>query len=414
MRTLIICLLSPQLLIKMYIASVINYIRKELKSDTDFTFYSITDKKDPEEGYDCIIIDATILLRPYRAMYRFDKLFDVVGRYSSARKILLTHDLHDWSFTESVRYDPNNLRPVLDNTEGKRVLRDIVTRLGVTGIIFYYYCTQSLYLKNYLPSVRDWYVLDHSVDTELFRLHTKKNITKKYDVLFYSSKACDAYPVRYRLLEICRKLKLRIMVVDYSKGIRGKQLAMLINESWLTIACTLRYGYAVQKYLEIPSAFSVVLGDANRQVDRMLGDAMIRVDPGDSDDEIAKLIRYYLANPGLLVYLSSIGMRRVHKTHGYNRYADDLRRVVFGDAENLKYDQSMLSSLTEKKKHKYTEIHLGSVIPPGDYVIESEDDIQEDLTGDEYTVNGINYRVVCCTGYKQTQESRVCIYGVTL
>lgn len=356
---------------KMYIATIIEYITKQLK---DIMFYNLAEKKVLPHDVDIIIIDATIFLKPYRILYNYKRLETIMQQYTGKRVILLTHDLHDWSFSRNIKYDKNNLVPILHETPDKKDIYELIKSIGVTDLIFYYYAPQSEYFKKYLNYIDRFYVIDHAIDNTIFNKRPNRTYTKKYDILFYSSHVRKAYPVRYRLLDICKKMGLIVKVIDYHKGIRGKKLSDLINQSWIVIACTLTYSYFVQKFIEIPASFSVVLGDANKQVHRSLGRNMIYVDPDEQDDKIKEKIKRYLEHPELLVYMSSVGHRMMHRTHTYKNYAKSLLDVINNpETSQYLYDDTMIGKQPiEPKPYNSIEIHLKKTsinLPEGDYLI---------------------------------------------
>ena len=101
---------------------------------------------------------------------------------------------------------------------------------------------------------------EHYIDTTVFKDYDLK---KKYDILMYGNISGKYYPLRkrlFKLLQIIRpycRIKMISNPEDYKlngteKTYIGKDLAMLINQSYFTIGCAGRSTFGKQ-YEELPS-----------------------------------------------------------------------------------------------------------------------------------------------------------------
>ena len=110
----------------------------------------------------------------------------------------------------------------------------------------------------------------------------------------------DFYPLRVKLENIIKnnthKYKVKILpesTIDSSK-IVNEDLAKLINQSYLTIACSSIADVLLHKHLEIPASKSVILGSYPSDYKKLFAGNIVEVNEFMSDDMILSIIDSYL------------------------------------------------------------------------------------------------------------------------
>jgi hypothetical protein len=304
-------------------------------NNMDFINTYSLDKISNPNCYKTIIIDAIIFSFFSRPHYNINDLYDLMAKYNG-RVILKTLDLHEWTFCMTEEYRRNYIC-VTEETNDKILMKELFKKCKVTDITFYYYCPQSIYWTEYFADiVKRFYIIPHAIYDEF----CTSNSVKTYDILYYGSTNYALYPFRKRLIDICNKLDIRLKIITRKKNAAfGKTLYEEISKAWLTIATySENYSYLVQRYLEIPAASSVILGNMNKQGYDILGDNYIHVDNSMSDGNIMDIIACALGNKSKLLDMS----RKCHdlvKDLTYENYVDKFMSIVDNVDNEFEFDK---------------------------------------------------------------------------
>jgi len=165
-------------------------------------------------------------------------------------KILLIHDLHDYTFDDKF-------------------------------VGFFNYCTKikidyisSLYSDNYEFKIIKSnmenrgigiYVIPHLIDETIYHSY---NESKIYDIIFYGTVSDNCYAFRKRLLEIIQKYKIqyrwKVRVISYNE-LTTHALSKEINKAYIAIASRSSYDYFLMKYIEIGLSNTLIAGDIPTQ-----------------------------------------------------------------------------------------------------------------------------------------------------
>ena len=224
----------------------------------------------------------------------------LLDRLAGTRNLVfMTSDLHYWSiFPQNVDaeiFTRKTLSPA-DNQYDQ--LFEMFDHLGIRHLITNYDCPELTRIRSLRPALNT-YVIDLHVDTDIFRDY---GLRKKYDLIVYGSLAPQVYPFRARvcrLLTTSRQFKtlyVKSPPARFRRSIFGKRLARKINQSRLALATVSNFDYLVEKYFEIPSCRSVVLGNMNSQGRSIFGNDYVHIDNLMTDRRILGVIGDALAD----------------------------------------------------------------------------------------------------------------------
>jgi hypothetical protein len=352
--------------------------------------------------YDVVIIDSLLFVAT------FGKIDNLEGQLAFLKpiknKVMLFHDLHDYSL--SVISNVSGAVDVILNNKNKVKLFDFFEQIGITHTISIYDCMEHDYYMSYFGDIiRKGYLLSHSYDPNIFKY---RNNNKIYDVLIYGSMAPSVYPLRGKLCELCNNMNLRVKTcpTDYyyrETGPCEERLSDLINQSWLCISSVSIFSYFVRKYLEIPAAGSVILGNINDQGRLLIGHNLIEVNLSYSNELIRSIILYYLNNKPLLAHLCAKGIDLVshytyeQKAHQFGEICDSIR----SEKDNM-YEYGVINEKVkqvDKNTYDYRllEIDVGDnfiqIDTAGDYCMTSDNlvTINEDISVFTTNDSGVVY-----------------------
>jgi hypothetical protein len=150
----------------------------------------------------------------------------------------------------------------------------------------------------------------HFINTNIYKDY---KLPKIYDILLYGSIEKKIYPFRNRLYYLLKNntSRFNVKIIEYTnyllikgdKYTKGKDLAKLINQSYICIATKSIHNLFVKKYLEIPACNSVICGDIPSDYENLLKDNMIEINDKMSDDKILNILEENLKNKeGLMKY----------------------------------------------------------------------------------------------------------------
>lgn len=330
-ETLFIMCRHPKIRNSIHMHHISMILTKKMYTLVDIVNVFSLDKIPNINKYKTIILDSLVFSYFSRPYYNIDDLYAKLKDFRG-RVILKTLDIHEWSFVTSKEYH-GIYKPILEDTNDKRMIKEILKKCNVSEMTFYCYCPESVYWTQYFADIiNKFYIINHGIYKEFMR----DGMNKKYDVLFYSSSVKKLYPFRYRILDICRTMDIRLRVIDRKEHIIEDRLYEEINKSWLTIATHSTYSYLVQKYFEIPASSSVPLGNMNGHGKSIFGDNYININESMSDDEIKKIITDALNNKEKLTDIIKKNYEIV-KHHTFDDYVDNLMSVVNQDASHLEF-----------------------------------------------------------------------------
>ena len=114
---------------------------------------------------------------------------------------------------------------------------------------------------------------------------------------------------------------MNVNQIDYNKT---------INKSILCIACTSKHEYRLGKYVEIPMAGSVIVGDLPYEDKQSFSKFVIEVNMKMSDFEILSKIEKYLENKEEIEKMKKIGLKWA-KQYNTKNYVDKLIKTLYKD-----------------------------------------------------------------------------------
>ena len=225
-----------------------------------------------------------------------------------------------------------------------------------TDGIIYWYRNHSVFhsYSRKFPRKHITHVGSRYTNTDVFR---DRGLEKKYDILLYGSRVyhyeykreeIDAiqdyirqyethtntvvdehtkisfYPLRCKLESVLNNIrdKYRIKIVPescYDSKVANEELSTLINESYMTVACSSIADVLLHKYLEIPASNSVILGDIPSDYKEVFEGNIVEVNAFMSLDEIQSIIENALQEKAVLVEKGKRLHDIVHMDHNLRR-----------------------------------------------------------------------------------------------
>ena len=199
------------------------------------------------------------------------------------------------------------------------------------------YLNYSTMYKN--DNSKKFYYIPHHAKPEIFRKIDNSNQNKDIDILISGIVNEKHYPFKYRIFNLIKnnpRLKKYNIVThkhpNYSNNISFLNVNQIeyneiINKSKLCLACTSRYNYRLGKYVEIPMAGSLILGDLPFEEKDEFKKFIINIENDMSDDDIINTIIYNLENYNSIKYKEKIGIEwsKNHTTENYvNKFIDQI------------------------------------------------------------------------------------------
>ena len=160
---------------------------------------------------------------------------------------------------------------------------------------------------------------------------------KPIDVLLTGAIDRKIYPLRFRFERMIRTGAFHPYDAVHEKhpGYRlndpnkeAVRYAKLLGSAKVCLADTSKYGYAAEKYHEIPACGSVLCGNVPRERQGDFRSFMIEVNEAWPDAKIVQHIKRYLAQPHEIVSRSSYGYGYVHSNFTVDHYARELLNVL--------------------------------------------------------------------------------------
>lgn len=185
---------------------------------------------------------------------------------------------------------------------------------------------------------KQFYYIPHCSNDNIFKpLHKEKTI----DILISGVTKQTHYPLKYRVSNLIIKHKgdkLRNFNIYVHKHPSYRSESSfenvnqicyneIINQSKLCLVCSSKHKYRLGKYVEIPMAGSVLLGDLPFE-DPQFSDFVVEINEKMSDDQILNVIVNTLQNKKALDEKREIGLEW-SKNHSVKHYVNRFLQCIF-------------------------------------------------------------------------------------
>ena len=159
------------------------------------------------------------------------------------------------------------------------------------------------------------------------------HIDKKWDILFYGNTLPKVYPFRNRLYRLFSKnthlFNIKLISSTKKGRIGGKDLQLLINQSWLSIATKSIQNDLLAKYYEIPMYGSVLCGDyPDIETEQTIKQNMIYIDNDMSNTEILDIIKSALDNKEKLIEMQNKGTEYIKNNYSLSNGAKHFDTLI--------------------------------------------------------------------------------------
>lgn len=193
----------------------------------------------------------------------------------------------------------------------------------------------NIYKNN--QGVRFFYI-PHCANEYIFK---SINNPKPIDILISGQIKKTHYPLKYRLVNLLLKHKNSTLknfnihvhhhptysIADAYNNVAQTDYNKMINQSTLCIACTSKHNYRLGKYVEIPMAGGIILGDLPFEDQEEFSKFVVNVNNNMSDKEILEKIKKSLKDKSLLRNYRESG-NNWSKNHTVQHYVDKLMQII--------------------------------------------------------------------------------------
>ena len=209
--------------------------------------------------------------------------------------ILITHDLHWWSFDTRrtiLKRDPKSL--IIKNEHYFNNIQ-LLKKLNLKALVSLYTNVEfdniikdSGILKNYInyyPCIKSF---------------NKKTINKKYNIISYGSITEYIYPLRNKLYSFLKRdiipntFCIENNTVVHNCSTKGKDLNDILNSSWLCVATCSLFNYYLRKYNEIGNSSCVIIGNITNEIKYVIKIFYIYVNKECTENFFKYILKYYL------------------------------------------------------------------------------------------------------------------------
>lgn len=301
-------------------------------------YFDILDIRDLDKikffSYKLIFIDG-IALNTRTTKLQKSQILSLLAKIKNIPKVLLAHDLHDYSFDFDNNCQPEKhllkreLKPNNEFNNSKKKILEFLQSNKIEYLISICDCPEyDIMTKYYSEQIKKYYLLTHHIPQEIFYY---KNLKKKWDILIYGWTNSDiVYPFRTRLRKLLCNSTFNVHIIERTSDINKipieHELADIINQSWITITCTSNFSYLVRKYFEIAACGSIPCGNINLQGKNIFNNNIIELDETMSDYEIIRIITYYLSNKDILMKMSN-NIKNIAINYNYNMFMKKLLEI---------------------------------------------------------------------------------------
>ena len=209
-----------------------------------------------------------------------------------------------------------------------------------TNIVICHHFNDYLKYKNKLFKNKKnvtFYYNPHHANPTIFK---PLNMNKDIDILMSGISKETHYPLKYRLFNLITKHENTTLqkynIFKYTHPGYNDNLSFLninqikyneiINKSKLCIACSSRYNYRLGKYVEIPMAGSIIVGDLPYE-DVRFKNFVIDVNDNNTDEEILNKIIITLENKKIMEEKIKLGLEW-SKNFTTSKYVDKFIRTI--------------------------------------------------------------------------------------
>jgi len=255
--------------------------------------------------------------------------------------IMLLGDMHSYTFS-------------YNGKKGYEALLLMLKKYDIKNIIF----TVSFNTEygKILPIISNQidrcFIISHKIDPSIYYDY---KLPKNYDILIYGI-ISSAYPFRKRLFNILTKMKkttqLRIRIIKKSENIKYKDLAKLINRSWICISTPSKFDYLVKKYFEIAACNSVVAGNMPIQGKQIFGNNYIPLSNNMSDQKIISILKSALKNKQNLKNMSKHMYSVIHNKHIVKRRQKIYSDIYYEIINNIQRSENIYRQPSKKIMNK--------------------------------------------------------------
>lgn len=382
------------------------------------SYFDIMDLRELETrksfDYSLIFIDAISLNTRTTKLDR-DTLFKYLSKIKHIPKVLLSHDIHDYSYDFENNCQPayckTPLLPIYGNNNLKQKFLEFLQVNNIEYIIGICDCPElDQMVEHYSSQIKQFYLMTHHIPENIFYYRAME---KEYDILLYGWTNDIVYPFRHRLKKLIQKLPFRVKIVERTSNINKmpieNDLAELINKSWIVISCVSNFSYLVRKYFEIGACGSIPCGDVNNQGREIFQNNMIEITQYMSDYEIGKIISYYLHNKELLMKMS-VGIRELSVKYNYNTFMKNLLEIKDNIITNKSTDL-----LYQNKKDLYSSYIYNSIHACNKYCVLTGWKTNQlvEFSGDSNSLNVVVMQNKSTPGIKTEQRITIGDYILT-
>lgn len=234
-----------------------------------------------------------------------------------------------------------------------------------TDIIICHHYNDYLRYKNdiYKDNLnKQFFYIPHHANPNIFKsIDLEKNI----DIMMSGVAKQNHYPLKYRLFNLIKSHKNTILkkynIYEHNHpgykndssflNINQINYNEIINKSKLCIACTSKYKYRLGKYVEIPMAESVIVGDLPYE-DSSFKDFVVEVTMEMSDNEILTKIIDTLENQDLINQMTKIG-NEWSKNYTTKIYTNNLLKIIKNDYKIYIISDEIKDNHPEFKNQKW-------------------------------------------------------------
>jgi hypothetical protein len=173
------------------------------------------------------------------------------------------------------------------------------------------------------------------------KLDSIQNYVQKYEeytnAIITNNTRIDFYPLRRKMEDILKKLtnKYKIYILPETSildpkisNIGNEELSILINQSYLCVACPGIADVMMHKFMEIAASKSVILGRYPSDYEELFKHNIIEVNEFMEEDEIIKIIDNALNNKDKLIEMSNHLYNKLHEEHNLNKACEDFTQVL--------------------------------------------------------------------------------------
>jgi hypothetical protein len=331
----------------------------------DFYFYKNTSSKTPHNFVKNLTKSSKYNIKLF---YTDEKPMDIYNQINELKpKIIIVFDINSFQpCTSNFNFIFNFNIPVYIFLDDTYYISSLTANCKyikfVNGFIFWY--KNDMIEKSYqikYPMKKILNLSSRYVNTDIYN---DSQLPKIYDIFLYGSRnfkynykneglipiqkwiskyeyinntiindKINFYPLRSKLENILNnnlhKYNIKILETNcYDAEIANENLSKLINQSYLTIACSSIADVLFHKHLEISASKSVILGSYPSDYKDLFDGNIIEVNEFMSDDEILSIIDNALQNKDKLKEMADRLYDKVKYEHNLDKALNDFNNII--------------------------------------------------------------------------------------